>query len=86
MGGELGGEAAGVDADGYAVVLAGVRVGDAAGGGGAELAGVCGGDAGVDADTIGGELVETIGTAMGEGAACTSLPSSQRATIQLPTT
>ena len=87
VGGELGGDAAGVGAVGCGVGLAVGRVGDTAGIGGAELAGGCGGDAaGVGADKIGGEPVETFGTAPGEGAATrASLPSSQRATIRLPT-
>jgi hypothetical protein len=96
VGGELElGDAAGVNADGYCAGLAGGRVGDVAGvngtelaAGGAELvAGGCGDAACVDADNIGGELVETIGLAAGaSGAACASLPSSQRATTRLPTT
>lgn len=80
VGGELGGDAAGVDADGRGVGLAGGREGDAAGVGGTELAGD---GAGVGVDNIGGELEEMIGAAVGEsGAACASLPSSQGATTQ----
>lgn len=86
--GTLGGDGAGVDADGCGVELAGGRVGDDAGVGGAELAEGRGGDAaGVGAGNNSGELVETIGLAAGDsGAACSPLPSSQRATTRLPTT
>jgi hypothetical protein len=69
------------------VGLAGDRVGEAAGGGAELVAGRGGDGTGVGVDNIGGELAETAGLAAGaSGAACASLPSSQRATTRLPTT